>query len=261
MRAKIGSTTIRLDRPIALAQPLGPATGPFRAPGPGNPEAFHAPAFTAEPVRAGGFVGATTEGGPVNFLNLALNPHGNGTHTEGVGHIAREPVGLHEVLRDPFAWALLVDAPPEPRDGDAVITDAALHAAVAAGGPAPESGPRALVLRTGPSAERAGRRWSGGNPPYLEAAALARLAGEGWTHLLLDLPSVDREEDGGALAGHRAWWRYPGTPEAPVRREATITELIVVPDALPAGWYALWLQVPPFTTDAAPSSPLLYPLE
>ena len=34
-----------------------------------------------------GFTGSVAEGGSVNFRNIAFNPHGNGTHTECLGHI------------------------------------------------------------------------------------------------------------------------------------------------------------------------------
>jgi kynurenine formamidase len=144
--------------------------------------------------------------------------------------------------------------------GDQVLRQAALQSALDAFGPAPEDGPRALVLRTGTEAERRGRQWTGSNPPYLEAAALAALAADGWQHLLLDLPSVDRESDGGLLAGHKAWWGYPGSPQTPVRRNATITEMIVVPDGQPQGWYGINMQVAPMGIDASPSNPVLLPI-
>lgn len=271
MIARIGNTALDFGRPIRLAQTLAPASGAFA--GSAQPNAFGAAPFAAEPVRAGDFVGATAEGGPLNFLDLTLNPHGNGTHTESVGHIATKPVPLVEALADVLVWALVLEvlpqrlegtpkAPAEP--GDLCIGREQLHAALSSAfsayGEAPEEGPRALVLRTGPEAERRGRHWTGSNPPYLEADALALLADAGWDHLLLDLPSVDRESDGGLLAGHKAWWRYPGTPHAPVRRNATITEMIVVPDGLPQGWYGLNLQIAPLGIDASPSNPVLLPI-
>ena len=55
------------------------------------------------PVVAGDFVGSTASGGPVNFFNIRVNPHGNGTHTECVGHIAREPYVLAVVFTDHLA--------------------------------------------------------------------------------------------------------------------------------------------------------------
>jgi hypothetical protein len=89
------------------------------------------------------------------------------------------------------------------------------------------------------------------------------LAGTGVEHLLVDLPSVDRMNDGGRLLAHRAFWGMPaGTTHAThaTRPNATITELIYVPEQIPDGLYLLSLQVAPFVADAAPSRPLLYPL-
>lgn len=265
MQAIIAGQAVNLNTPISLAQALYPQSGPFSGAEPGT-SAFGAPPFRAEPVRASEFVGATAEGGAVNFLNLAINPHGNGTHTECVGHIAKEPVALHDCLRQYLAWAWVITvAPARQPNGDGLITHAAIKDALAALDAPPNSVPdrampHALVLRTGPSAERHGRQWTGRNPPYVEAAALKSLAEQGWLHLLLDLPSVDREEDGGQLSAHHAWWQYPGTAARPVRKAATITELIVVPDDVADGLYWLNLQIAPLMTDASPSNPVLYPL-
>jgi len=41
-------------------------------------------------VRANGFLGSVAEGGAVNFRDVQFNPHGNGTHTECLGHISPE---------------------------------------------------------------------------------------------------------------------------------------------------------------------------
>ncbi len=37
--------------------------------------------------------------GPLNFLNVHFNPHGNGTHTECVGHIAKEKFTINQCLK------------------------------------------------------------------------------------------------------------------------------------------------------------------
>ena len=99
--------------------------------------------------------------------------------------------------------------------------------------------------------------YSSSNPPYIEAASAAWMREQNIKHLLLDLPSVDREEDGGALAAHKAFWNYPENP----RMDATITELIYAPDSIPDGYYLLNLQIAPFENDASPSRPVLYQIE
>jgi arylformamidase len=74
--------------------------------------------------------------------------------------------------------------------------------------------------------------------------------------LLLDLPSVDREEDGGNLLGHKAFWQYPENP----RSACTITELIYVPSEVPDGDYLLNIQIASLELDVSPSKPVLYAL-
>src|SRR5689334_944446 len=67
-----------------------------------QPNAYYAPLYEASPVRIGEWVGDTREGASVNFYNLRLNPHGNGTHTECVGHISKERFAIHEALSSSF---------------------------------------------------------------------------------------------------------------------------------------------------------------
>jgi hypothetical protein len=78
----------------------------------------------------------------------------------------------------------------------------------------------------------------------------------GVQHLLIDLPSVDREEDGGQMLAHKAFWQYPDNP----RKEATITEMVFVPNEVPDDLYLLNIQIASLETDASPSKPLLFKL-
>ena len=71
------------------------------------------------------------------------------------------------------------------------------------------------------------------------------------------MPSVDRENDNGALAFHHAFWQVPQNPQF----HKTITELVYVPDSLPDGDYILNLQTAPFENDASPSRPLLFAVQ
>ena len=72
--------------------------------------------------------------------------------------------------------------------------------------------------------------------------------------MLIDLPSIDKEKDDGALLAHKAFWNYPKN----LRLDATITEFIYVPDAVEDGHYLLNLQTASFVNDATPSRPILY---
>jgi hypothetical protein len=86
----------------------------------------------------------------------------------------------------------------------------------------------------------------------------------GVTHLLVDLPSVDRMYDEGRLSAHHIFWNLPpGSHATPgqVEQKRSITELIYVEDRVPDGSYALNIQIASFDCDAAPSRPFLFELE
>ena len=73
-------------------------------------------------------------------------------------------------------------------------------------------------------------------------------------HLLIDMPSIDRESDEGKLEAHHAFWNYPANTQL----HKTITEFIYVPNEINDGTYILNLQIAPFENDASPSKPVLY---
>jgi len=222
-------------------------------PGSEGPKCFWAPHFDAVPVKEGEFIGDTTQGGSVNFKNVLLNPHGNGTHTECVGHIATEKATINQTLNNyHFIAQLVTFFPTKMDDGDRIITleqikTLKLHPNV-----------EALVVRTMPNNDdKLQRNYSGTNPPYFDPEAIHQIKNLGIKHLLIDLPSVDREEDEGKLASHKAFWNYPSYFD----KEKTITELIYVADTVADGLYLLNLQIASFEIDASPSKPVLYNLE
>lgn len=237
-----------LSRPIDLSIPL--------APGPRQPNCFFAPYMEAHPVRAGGFVGSTREGGPVNFFNVQFNPHGNGTHTECLAHITTTDLNIQQALSEFHFVAKLVSLwPVRQPNGDRLITESQLRSCFEPG----EA--QALIVRTMPNdPDKLHRQYSGTNPPYFDHAGIAYLRDCGLQHLLTDLPSLDKEEDGGRLLAHRAWWNLESHTTLPPRTDATITELIYASDEIPDGLYLLNLQIGPFALDATPSKPILFPL-
>ncbi|MEK7257882.1 MAG: cyclase family protein, partial [Bacteroidota bacterium] len=201
---------------------------------------FYAPPVEFSPVVAGSFIGSTAQGGLVNFFNVKINPHGNGTHTECVGHIAKEKFTIRQCLTSFHFLAKLVSLyPTRLANGDRVFLREQFEEVLKPG----EA--EAFILRTLPNDEgKLHRNYSGSNPPYIDEAAAEYLATCGVEHFLLDLPSVDREEDGGKLLAHRAFWQYFQGSEQPerhaenqVRKFATITELIFVSGFIKDGLY------------------------
>jgi kynurenine formamidase len=102
---------------------------------------------------------------------------------------------------------------------------------------------QAVIIRTKPNtAAKKSKKYSNTNWPYLDHKAATYLRDLGVKHVLIDLPSVDKEKDNGALLAHKAFWNIPEAP----RTDATITEFIYVPDTIKDGAYVLNLQLAPF---------------
>jgi hypothetical protein len=96
-------------------------------------------------------------------------------------------------------------------------------------------------------------------PPYLSLPAMQLLVERGIEHLVIEPPSVDRLDDDGELAAHRAFFGLPPRSHALAearRAHCTITELARVPPTLRSGFGLLTLQVPALGGDAVPSRPL-----
>ncbi|WP_405380133.1 cyclase family protein [Maribacter sp. LLG6340-A2] len=214
-----------------------------------NVNAWYVDAPKIEPHQEGDFVGAVENGASTNFFDISFNPHAHGTHTECVGHISKEHQSINQQIHQFFYFASLVSISPEERNGDVVITKEQLIKAIG------EDSPQALVIRTLPNTtNKLNRQYSHTNPPYILENAMEYIRERGVEHLLIDLPSVDKEKDDGALLAHKAFWNFNGN----VRVGATITEFIYVDDAISDGLYFLNLQIAPFENDASPSRPVMY---
>ena len=104
-----------------------------------------------------------------------------------------------------------------------------------------QQGTEAVIIRTLPNdTSKLLRQYSNTNPPYMSSQAAAFLRDKGVKHLLIDLPSVDREDDKGLLVAHHAFWNFPQN----TRHDSSITELIFVPDKVCDGYYLLNLILP-----------------
>ena len=243
---------------------------------PKGPRAWYVEPMRIDPVRTEQFLGSVAEGGAVNFRDVYFNPHGHGTHTENVGHIIDTDVPVVKSVGSSHYMAKLVtvvlmrqdalqdstkdvtqdalqdstkDVPQDAEQGDWVVNEESLIGM--------DLNVEVLIIRTKPNDHsKVQRQYSGTNFPYLTLSAMQRIVDAGVQHLLIDLPSVDREEDGGALAAHHLFWNVPAEPNF----QKTITELIYVPNEISDGDYILNLQVSNFSNDAAPSRPMLFDL-
>ena len=202
------------------------------------------------PVSDGNWIGSVQEGADVNFNNIQFNPHSHITHTECVGHITEEVYSVNKELSKFFFLAEVVTIAPEQlKNKDFVISKKQLQNVLG------NKKRDAIVIRTLPNlSDKKSMRYSNTNPTYLLEEAAVYLKEKGIEHLLIDLPSVDKEKDGGKLLAHNAFWNTQGE----IRMQATITEFIYVSNKIKDGTYFLNLMIAPFENDATPSKPTLY---
>lgn len=220
-----------------------------------NPIAWYIEKPEIEPVKFGDWIGKVSEGSSTNFNNIFFNPHGHGTHTECLGHITKDFYSINQCLKKFFFTAELISISPEEVGVDRIITKSQIELALRG------KSPEAIVIRTLPNLEsKKHQNYSKTNPPYLAEEAATYIREIGIQHLLIDLPSVDREEDEGKLLAHKAFWNVKNVAElnSDARLTCTITEMIFVEKKIQDGSYILNLQIASFENDASPSKPILY---
>lgn len=232
---------IDLSKPLDISMPLRASKN--------NVNAWYLDQPKIEPVKDGEWMASVAEGADVNFNNIWFNPHAHGTHTECVGHITKKVHSINQQLKQFFFLAEVITVAPEKKRKDFVISKKQIQFALG------NKKRDAVVIRTIPNTnEKLSQHYSYTNPPYLLSEAAIYLREKGVKHLLIDLPSVDKEQDNGELLAHNAFWNTAGR----TRMDATITEFIFVPNTVLDGTYFLNLQIAPFENDATPSKPVLY---
>lgn len=246
-----------LTQPIDISMPLKA--------GHDTVNCYYADEVQYETIAVGDFVGSVAKGGSCNYQRVSFTPHGNGTHTECYGHLTAEQVTIQDCLKEFLFFATLVSVPlTQLSNGDSVITLQNLQEKLQK--QLQNKQTEALIIRTLPNNNhKLTQQYSGTNPPYLQSEVCKFLREIGVKHLLLDLPSVDKEWDNGFLASHREFWNLPPCYQeidfSTVRKDCTITELIFVSDEITDGNYLLNLQIAGFESDASPSKPVIYELK
>jgi arylformamidase len=288
MKISLNAHEYDLTRPLDISIPLR-----FNGP---QPNAYGVEPASSKPCEYGTLIGDTRRGGSCNFEQYTFIPHCTGTHTECVGHIAKERIAVRDCLQDVLIPARLISVEPveanetdehysvEFGQDDRLITKAILADALqseppaSAGGAAPvrgstlagfetrppaHAGGSAFIIRTLPNDDsKLTRFYDGSNiPPYFTTEAMQYIVELGGKHLLVDLPSIDRLFDEGKLLNHRIFWNveeesFEVNPNTRIMN--TVTEMIYIPNEIPDGEYLLNLQIAPFASDCSPSRPLLF---
>lgn len=231
---------VDLSKPIDISIPLTNKSKSLLA--------FGAEPMLIDPVVDGKWIGDTKKGGPVNFKKVMFSPHGNGTHTECIGHITKSTHTINALFNKSFSLAELISLTPEKANQDRVITKKIIEKNLS-------FKTDTVVIRTLPnSPSKRTKNYTNTNPAYLHHTAAQLLNDKNIKHLLVDLPSVDKESDGGAILSHKAYWGYPKNK----RKDAFITELVYIPNEVLDGLYLINTQIAPFELDVSPSKPILF---
>lgn len=230
-----------LNSPTAIGIPISRS---------GGPSSFEiAPAFYTD-YQSGNFIGSKLKGGSCNLETITFTPHGNGTHTECLGHISTDRrYSVNEYIEDVFYTAEVVSLNTSIQEGNSVLDFSTVDWA--------SFDSKAIVIRSLPNISvKKEMDYSGKNAPYILPSDMHKMVKAGIQHLLIDLPSVDPEWDGGKLTCHHIFWEYPQNP----RYHCSITEFCYIPNQVLDGKYILKLNIAPFDSDASPSRPVLYPI-
>ncbi|MFY0674724.1 MAG: cyclase family protein [Bacteroidia bacterium] len=193
----------------------------------------------------GGFVGDVSQGGSCNVRDIKFNPHGNGTHTECIGHVSTNYVEINSINTPSHFTANLITA-----DTNDCITKE--HLIILKNQPKTKG----LIIRTLPNNEfKLQKDHTGSGAIYIHPEAMAYILELGVEHLIVDLPSVDHETDPD-LKSHKIFWNLNSKEKS----NKTITELVYIPTAITDGLYLVNLMLPNMHCDAVPSKPMLYAL-
>lgn len=240
-----------------------------------QPNHFGVPTAKERSIEEDGFIGDTKRGGSCNVSEITFIPHCNGTHTESIGHIVNEKFGVAGALVNGLMPAVLVSVEPQltaetdddyrptPVASDRFISKASLKKSL--DGYADEQLQGVVIRTLSHQNEKPTARYGENiDPPFLSIDAIDYLVSRGVSHLVVDIPSVDKMYDDGLLTVHHRFWQVEESthtlnPDSALHK--TITEMVFIPDSVGDGFYLLDLQVPAFMSDAAPSKPLLYKLE
>ena len=155
--------TIDLAQPIDISIPFVSNKGVV---------AYGAKPYNAKPFSEGGFVGSLESGSPVNFYDIELNPHGNGTHTESMLHIDSRGKSIHDTLKQFHHLSYLTTVDPVlTENGDYIVKAAQLDF-----DKIKSLNVSALIIRTLPNPNsKKSKNYTSNNPPYLERTLITEL--------------------------------------------------------------------------------------
>jgi kynurenine formamidase len=243
-----GSYEVDMSEPIDISIHIGFNSSGIKAFGGNTP--------SSQTYRDGSFTGNVAQGGSCNCDTITITPHLNGTHTECVGHITKDPVYIIDLPETGPCLALLISITPQNEGGDFLITKSLLETAL----DKQKAKYQALIIRTLPNTPlKASKNYDKEGAPYFTEEAMRLIAKTDIRHLLVDFASIDKMDDGGKLLNHKIYWGVDADSKGTESTsDKTVTELVYIKNDIEDGVYLLDLQLAPFKLDAVPSRPILY---
>jgi len=192
-------------------------------------QAFDMPSFHVQTVEGGGFVGDVNRGGSCNVRLLSFTPH-NLTHIETANHVVSGGLTINDIPVSVLSGlCYMVDLSQEELV-DGYIRPQQIEGLELA----PET--TILAIKTQLSMQSPFEDYTGTDPICLHPATTAFLSSQypQISFLLLDLPSADKEDDGGKLLAHRNFF---GLSEHPTGLPKAIMELGYLQSVSSTGYY------------------------
>ena len=224
-----------------------------------NPSFFNSKNPKLSYLSQPGFKASIAEGGSCNVPSIELDIHSTGTHTECVGHIRNTNTFINEVCPKSLISSTLITVSPDGggdchenyhaqyNKNDLLITQKSLSKAIDGRGEYLD----ALIIRTLPNTpEKKTRNYDEHPASFFSNDAITYLLDMGVKHLLVDLPSIDKANDNGLLGNHHLFFKGG----------ETVSELLYIDKKLKDGHGFLFISIPNWVLDSAPSRPIFYPI-
>ena len=208
-----------------------------------------------EPEGSDDFIGDIRQGGSCNVPVVSFNIHCTGTHTECIAHILDSEEMIPDVCPKGLIPASIITIEPDKASSveesyhcdisdDLVISKYSIRRKLS-------NSHDALIIRTLPNdRSKLSRNYDELPAPFFTNDAIDHINELGVKHLLVDIPSIDKANDGGRLGNHRLFFRQGDT----------ISELLYIPDNILDGFGFLQIQIPNWSLDSAPSRPIFFPV-
>lgn len=207
------------------------------------------------PQHSNDFIGDVKQGGSCNVPIVSTNIHCTGTHTECISHILDTKNSVVDICPKGLTPAYIITVEPENANkiADSYHSDMSNNFVISKHAIKQKFSKhyQALIIRTLPNdSSKLSRNYDEQPAPFLTNDAIHYINELGIKHLLVDMPSIDKANDGGRLGNHRLFFD----------QGETISELLYIPDILEDGFGFLQIHIPNWRLDAAPSRPIFYPI-